>query len=752
MSSSTSENFRRILGRVTQDDFVGRAGELDRIMAHTEPANAGRGLLLLMEPSVGVSELLRQAYDQIFNRRSDVIPIYFAITRNESTAVSAAIEFLNTFLQQYIAYRRDEPVVSHAPLTLQDLLELAPPADFDWIEQLVESYTRLRFSNDDKALVRFCLGAPQRIPAGRGRPFVMLDGSQLAEYLNGAVVLGTEILRVFGRGGFSFVLAGLRRQILEAAHEAKCNFELLDLLRLERLDASEAALLVEHVARRQQVATSEAARDLIVQQFAGSPFFISIFLQAAREKHTSLISYLDCERLYVDELCGGHIHRHFAGLLEEISPRLDTRHFLIRLLWEAAAGEEQTLSFELWRKRLHMTASELEDVLHRLHVQEFVNWDETTVEAGAGPQAWKDYLKIRYRLDVLNEPRALVVANALADSLKRAPHTMARHYKQIANAGLRDLISRFNCQRVPAVLFNNQTFTEKYKGAENETIVSGLAAETEHFKLPQTVHLASCAAFNSDMRQICEEDHCLVAHTFEEGSYSDAQQVIWLAADIESKLEVDVDVARAWCERFEGLANRLGFTRFQIWLISNEGFSGEAARLLVRRNALTSSRQQLELVAARLGETVANPLVASGDPNEFLVVVPMGEDNELIAASTAEQIARRLTFRPEAINQIKTAIVEACINASEHSFSPDRKIYQRFRVESDRLVITISSRGIVPANLNGAKSGSEAKEAAEERRGWGLKLIRTLMDEVEFERVDDGTSLRMTKYLRTGSS
>jgi anti-sigma regulatory factor (Ser/Thr protein kinase) len=67
-------------------------------------------------------------------------------------------------------------------------------------------------------------------------------------------------------------------------------------------------------------------------------------------------------------------------------------------------------------------------------------------------------------------------------------------------------------------------------------------------------------------------------------------------------------------------------------------------------------------------------------------------------------------------------------------------------------VVTISSRGIVPANLNGTSSGLEASEAAEERRGWGLKLIRTLMDEVEFERVDDGTSLRMTKYLRQSSS
>jgi serine/threonine-protein kinase RsbW len=381
-------------------------------------------------------------------------------------------------------------------------------------------------------------------------------------------------------------------------------------------------------------------------------------------------------------------------------------------------------------------------------VQEFVNWDETTVEAGGGPQAWKDYLKIRYRLDVISEPRALVVADMLVDSLKRAPHTMARHYKQIANAGLRELISRFNCQQVPAILFDDDDFSTKYKGAESEAVISGLEAETEFFKLPQTIHLASCAAFMSDMRQICEEEHCLVAHTFEEGSYSDAREVIWLAADIESKLEVDVNVARAWCDRFESMAERLGFSRFQIWLISNEGFSEEANKLLDHRKAFGSSRQQLELLASRVRDTVPTTVVQSAEPDEFLMVVPMGEDNELIAANTAEQIAKRLTFRPEAINQIKTAIVEACINASEHSFSPDRKIYQRFRVESDRLVITISSRGVVPANLNGTKSGTEAKEAAEERRGWGLKLIRTLMDEVEFERVDDGTSLRMTKYLR----
>jgi serine/threonine-protein kinase RsbW len=148
-------------------------------------------------------------------------------------------------------------------------------------------------------------------------------------------------------------------------------------------------------------------------------------------------------------------------------------------------------------------------------------------------------------------------------------------------------------------------------------------------------------------------------------------------------------------------------------------------------------------LTARLGVALPNTNQTS-EPDEFVMIVPMGEDNELVAANTVEQIARRLNFSPAAINQIKTAIVEACINASEHSFSPDRKIYQRFRVESDKLTITIASRGVVPANT----TGKTTDQATQERRGWGLKLIRTLMDEVEFEQVDEGTSLRMTKYLR----
>jgi serine/threonine-protein kinase RsbW len=749
---TSSEGFRRVLGRVPRHDFVGRAGELDRVMAQASVEKSGRGLLLLMEPSAGVSELLRQAYDELFNQRSEVIPIYYAFTRHETTAVSAAIEFLNAFLQQYIAFRRNEPALCHAALTLQDLLELTPPADLEWVEQLVEAYKRQRFSNDDKALVRFCVGAPQRVPATAGRPFVMLDGAQLAEQLNGTVVLGAEVLRVFGQASISYVLAGLRRQILQAAYNAKLNFEAIDLMRLEQLSVAEARQLAEHVARRQQVATSEEARDLIVQQFGRSPFFITTFLQAAREKNAALASYLDCERLYVDELLGGHLQQHFTDLIEEIAPSADTRLALIRLLWEAHAGDQRAASFEACRRRLHVTDEAMEEILQQLHIQEFLNWDRTTVEFGNGPQAWIDYLKTRYRLNILKEPRALVVADTLADALKHAPHTMARHYKQVGRHELRELLSSLDCQRVPAVLLNNSEFNQRFKGAGEEEIHSAMASETHLTPLPQVVNVASCLSFNNDFRQVCEESRCMVARAFEDGVYSDAREVVILAVDIESKLEVDVNVAELWCDRLETLSRAADFRRHQLWLISNEGFSDAAVKLLGTKRAFSSSRQQVELLFERLGTHITAVAAPPETEDEFLIVLPMGEDNELVAANTVEQIARRLSFRPEALNQIKTAIVEACINASEHSFSPDRKIYQRFRVENDRLVITISSRGIVPAHVGTNNNNYDTADTGEERRGWGLKLIRSLMDEVEFERVDEGTRLRMTKYVRNSSS
>jgi serine/threonine-protein kinase RsbW len=445
-------------------------------------------------------------------------------------------------------------------------------------------------------------------------------------------------------------------------------------------------------------------------------------------------------------------------VLEQAVPESHTRVSLIRLLNESLPPDSRTGSFEGWRQRLNLKNRELERILRALHVQELLNWDGETINVEGGSTVWKDFVRSRFRLDALREPRALVTADLLSASLRRAPQTVARHYRRVASPRLREVLATFNSQLVPRVLFDYERFANAYKGATPEEIAAGFGADTDLVRLPQVFHTARGVSFSPELRQFGEES-CVVAHAFEAATYTGANEIVWLVARVDSKLEAAREPAEVWLDRLESLARKSGFRRTQVWLIANEGFSADAYELLRERGAYGSSQKQFELLTRQLDEGARRTLQSVED-NEIVLVLPMEADYELLAATTVEQLARRLNFSHEAINQIKTAVVEACINASEHSLSPDRKIYQRFRVENDKLVITVASRGIVPSNI-GSISGSLEEEngeqirqgelgnAADQRRGWGIKLIKTLMDDVEFERVDEGTSLRMTKYLRS---
>ncbi|MGZ8842412.1 MAG: hypothetical protein ACXW18_02040, partial [Pyrinomonadaceae bacterium] len=56
----------RIIARINPDEFIGREAELHEIVQQTSALNGPRSLLVAAQPDAGVSELLRQAYDQLF--------------------------------------------------------------------------------------------------------------------------------------------------------------------------------------------------------------------------------------------------------------------------------------------------------------------------------------------------------------------------------------------------------------------------------------------------------------------------------------------------------------------------------------------------------------------------------------------------------------------------------------------------------------------------------------------------------------
>lgn len=125
---------------------------------------------------------------------------------------------------------------------------------------------------------------------------------------------------------------------------------------------------------------------------------------------------------------------------------------------------------------------------------------------------------------------------------------------------------------------------------------------------------------------------------------------------------------------------------------------------------------------------------------------------EKVAMSSAAEVARKMGFSDDRIEDLKTAVSEACINAIEHGNknNVNIKVIVLLRIKEDKLEITVKDqgKGISFKKNNHLLKLNKPNNLNETRRGWGMFLIKNLMDEVECE-VDpkSGTSVKMIIHL-----
>ena len=135
---------------------------------------------------------------------------------------------------------------------------------------------------------------------------------------------------------------------------------------------------------------------------------------------------------------------------------------------------------------------------------------------------------------------------------------------------------------------------------------------------------------------------------------------------------------------------------------------------------------------------------------EVTLTLPMLPDMEIAASKTATAMAEFMQMSADKIDEIRMAVVEACINAFEHSQATDRKVYITYAVlgdeEPEKLQITLSDTGVGFRFEDVAEPRIEEKLRAARKRGWGLKIIRGLMDDVVIQSNDQGTRIVMSKY------
>ena len=131
------------------------------------------------------------------------------------------------------------------------------------------------------------------------------------------------------------------------------------------------------------------------------------------------------------------------------------------------------------------------------------------------------------------------------------------------------------------------------------------------------------------------------------------------------------------------------------------------------------------------------------------MTLPMLPDMEIAASKTATALAEFMEMSSDKIDEVRMVVVEACINSFEHSKADDRKVEIRLEVlgnnDPERLQITIRDSGVgfAPDTLERPKIEEKLKAAS--KRGWGLTIIKGLMDEVDIHSGPNGTTVVMSK-------
>lgn len=128
------------------------------------------------------------------------------------------------------------------------------------------------------------------------------------------------------------------------------------------------------------------------------------------------------------------------------------------------------------------------------------------------------------------------------------------------------------------------------------------------------------------------------------------------------------------------------------------------------------------------------------------LTLPTKPEYVSLARLTIASVANNMGFSIGDVEDLKVAVSEACTNALTHSKDPDTFYELSYMIENEKLVFTVTDRGVgfepdevAPPDLNGKQLG-----------GFGLFIIKSLMDRVEIvsER-GSGTSITMIKNLST---